>query len=148
MENDILEAEIREELQPYLADDQEGYQRMNNLSKILQQKTSELEKEMFDMRNQIEVIAEQMKLQIDSSKEELFSSLENTMCGHFNSVSSIQDRLQTLQSNCVSFKTGIRGEQCLNYLVWILSEGKVDTVVVHENDIVWRTTYYPPLCIT
>ena len=97
---------------------------MNNLSKILQQKTSELEKEMFDMRNQIEVIAEQMKLQIDSSKEELFSSLENTMCGHFNSVSSIQDRLQTLQSNCVSFKTGIRGEQCLNYLVWILSEVK------------------------
>ena len=118
------EAEIREELQPYLADDQVGYQRMNNLSKILQQKTSELEKEMFDMRNQIEVIAEQMKLQIDSSKEELFSSLENTLCGHFNSVSSIQDRLQTLQSNCVSFKTGIRGEQCLNYLVWILSEVK------------------------
>jgi hypothetical protein len=97
---------------------------MNNLSKILQQKTSELEKEMFDMRNQIEVIAEQMKLQIDSSKEELFSSLENPMCGHFNSVSSIH-------------KHSLYNRY-----------SKVDTVVVHENDIVWRTTYYPPLCIT
>lgn len=118
------EAEIREELQPYLADDQEGNQRINNLSKKLHQTTSELEKEMFDMRNQIEVIAQQMKLQVDSSKEDLLSSLENMMCGHFNSVSSIQDRLETLQSNCVSFKTGIRGEQYLNYLVWILSEVK------------------------
>lgn len=118
------EARIRDELQPYLADDQEGYQRMNNLSTKLQQKTSELEKEMFNMRKQIELIAEQMKLQIDSSKEELLSSLENTTCGHFNSVSSIQDRLRTLQSNCVSFKTGIQEEKCLNYLVYILSEVK------------------------